>query len=122
MEPQHLLYVNFDTSSILLKYEFFKLLTRLKVTVPINVCASVLGAASCSQQTPSAGGLVSIPVDACLAVLGEVQCAASAVPADGSHASSSPLSLLNLPISVCAAIIGQVQCSQLPSTSGGLVR
>ena len=70
------------------------------VTVPVNVCASILGAASCSQQTPSQNGLVSVPVDACITVLGEVQCAASAVPADGSAAPSSPLSLINVPVDV----------------------
>ena len=91
------------------------------INVPVNICAAVLGQATCNQKSPNGAGLVSIPVDACIAVLGSAKCAQSAAPASGSTAASNPGTLISVPINVCIAILGNAECSVAPSSSSGTV-
>ena len=82
----------------------FKTPTKALFAVPANICAEVLTAGECNQQTPSAAGLVSIPVQACIAVLGEAQCSAVSKPVDGTPAAENPYALISVPVDVCAAV------------------
>ena len=81
------------------------------LSVPVSVCAAILGQAK-RQQKSFTGGLVSVPVTACIVALGITSCSRSVVPIDGSSPPSNPGSVVSIPVSVRAAVLGSAECSQ----------
>ncbi|KAE8335356.1 hypothetical protein BDV24DRAFT_169299 [Aspergillus arachidicola] len=84
------------------------------VSVPIGLCAGILGKAFCGGNPPATNGLLNVPVHACIAAVGVAKCS-EAISSAGSGGE-----LINVPVSACVAGLGKAQCDQLP-TSNGLI-
>lgn len=85
------------------------------ISIPVGLCAGILGDATCKQTASAPGGLIDVPLNACIAALGDAKCQ------QASTASGDQESLISVPINICIGVLGDVTCNQKATAPGGLI-